>query len=379
MIYLDNASTTEIDGAVLEEMLPYLKDRYGNAGNIYKLGRESMKAISNARRKVADFINASPEQIIFTSGGTESNNTVIRQICSGNMICSDIEHDSVIEAMAQHSMSDGISTTIVPVRVDSGTVNPLSLMSAIDKETKLVSIMYVNNELGTVNPVRELAEICHEKNVLFHTDCVQAAACKKIDVKKIGCDFLSISGHKIHAPKGIGALYVKDIKKLRPLIVGGKAQENGLRGSTQNVASIVALGKACELQNIWLKSNSEAKYSEFAEIFKRALAESKIDFKINCESSKEKTNKVLSITIPGIDGESLVLMLDTKDVCISSGSACKAHETKASRVLKAIGLSDEEAHNTVRISFGKYNTVSEVETAARLLVNQVETLRRIKL
>ena len=249
MIYLDNAATTQLDPRVLESMMPYLMTQYGNAGTLYRFGRAANEAIQEARARVARFIGAGPDSIIFTSGGSEANNLVfhgvrdyLKRIGRTHVLVSAVEHDSVLRA-AESLIKDGFDVEYIPV-LGNGTVPSAAVERALRADTGLVSVMYVNNETGVENPVGDIGSICLKHGVLFHTDCVQAAGCHPIDTTSIGCDFLSISAHKIHGPKGTGALYAKDSSILSPLIYGGHDQEFGLRGGTENVAGIVGFGRA---------------------------------------------------------------------------------------------------------------------------------------
>lgn len=397
MIYLDNAATTKIAPTVLEAMLPYLKDEYGNAGTIYGLGRRAADAVAKARKQVADFIGASPEQIIFTSGGTEANNLAIlgckdylERIGKKHIITTPTEHDSVLRA---------VDALCKPLRRNDGKcikpefytsylhTNRYGYISMIELESLLqchndiglVSAMYVNNEIGTVNPIRATGALCRKNCTLFLTDCVQAAGSVVLNVEELGCDFMSISSHKIHGPKGAGALFVRDKQYLSPIINGGLTQEFGLRGGTESVASIVGFGKACELatKGIMEYNRTVLCYKKlFYKILTDGLVDNNLvnDIKIN-GVPPEHNGKVLSLTIKGVDAETLVLMMDSKGVCISAGSACTSHESKPSHVLKAIGLSDDDARSTIRISFSEFNTVHEVEEAAKILAQCVRNLR----
>lgn len=400
MIYLDNAATTPLSPKVLEAMMPYLTEEYGNAGTIYGLGRRAAEAIAKARKQVADFIGASPEQIIFTSGGTEANNLAIlgckdylSRIGKKHIITSPIEHDSVLRAIDalckplsrndKKCIKDEFYTTTLSVN-KHGYISMIELDNLVlhYDDIGIVSVMYVNNEIGTINPIKAMGEFCRKNNILFHTDCVQAAGSIILNVEEIGCDFMSISSHKIHAPKGVGALYVKDKQYLSPIINGGFGQEFGLRGGTENVASIVGFGKACELitEDDMCKQNSTILYLKktFYNILKAELTLYNLqdDVKVN-GNPVDHNGKVLSLTFKNIDAETLVLLMDSKDVCISAGSACTSHESKPSHVLKAIGLSDDEARSTVRISFSEFNELHEVETAAKILAECVRTLRSV--
>lgn len=399
MIYLDNAATTQISPAVLEAMMPYLKDVYANPGTIYGFGRQAADAISKARKQVADFIGAKPEQIIFTSGGTEANNLAIKgcknhltKINKKHIVTSPTEHDSVLRAIESlcNPLCCNDKKCIKPefytsfLSVDKRghiQVDELEHMSYTYDDIGLVSVMYANNEIGVLNNVASVGRICREKHILFHTDCVQAAGSVALDVTKIGCDFMSISSHKIHGVKGVGALYVRDKQYLSPIINGGLVQEFGLRGGTENVAGIVGFGKACELAGKGIEDYSRTVIyykKHFCEILKDRLADEHMENDVSINGLPPRyPGKTLSLTFKNVDAETLVLMMDAKGVCISAGSACTSHESNPSHVLKAIGLSDDEARSTVRISFSEFNTEYEIERAAKLLANCVQTLRGV--
>lgn len=394
MIYLDNSATTPIHPEVLKAMMPYLKGGYGNAGAVYRIGRESAKAIQKAREQVAQLFNASADQIVFTSGGSEGNNMVfsygmrcmLEERGKKHVVISQIEHDSVYEA-ATHmfkpsgkaDIKDDFYTQFIHTKSD-GTVDVKHLEALLDEDESigLVSVMYVNNETGAVNPINHIGEICRERGIMFHTDCVQAAGCHAIDTNTIGCDFATISGHKIHAPKGIGAIYIKDKTLARSLIYGGANQEFGLRGGTENVAGIVGLGKACDLicsdfgtQRVTISLLKRLFYGNMISYMKEANLEDKIH--VNGASVGD-VGKTLNLRVENIDSETLLLMLDAKGVCISAGSACHSHKSEPSRVLTAMGLSDDEARDSVRISFSSTNTPAEVEEAASIFSSCIEAL-----
>lgn len=394
MIYLDNSATTPIHPDVLNAMMPYLKGGYGNAGAVYRIGRESAKAIQKAREQVAQLFNASADQIVFTSGGSEGNNMVfsygmrcmLEELGKKHVVISQIEHDSVYEA-ATHmfkpsgnmNIKDDFYTQFIHTKSD-GTVDVKHLEALLDEDESigLVSVMYVNNETGAVNPVNHIGEICRERGVLFHTDCVQAAGCHPIDTNIIGCDFATISGHKIYAPKGIGAIYIKDKTLARSLIYGGANQEFGLRGGTENVAGIVGLGKACDLicsdfgtQRVTVSLLKRLFYGNMISYLKEVNLEDRIH--VNGASVGD-VGKTLNLRVENIDSETLLLMLDAKGVCISAGSACHSHKSEPSRVLTAMGLSDDEARDSVRISFSSTNTPAEVEEAAAIFSSCIEAL-----
>lgn len=394
MIYLDNSATTPIHPEVLKAMMPYLKGGYGNAGAVYRIGRESAKAIQKAREQVAQLFNASADQIVFTSGGSEGNNMVfsygmrcmLEERGKKHVVISQIEHDSVYEA-ATHmfkpsgkaDIKDDFYTQFIHIKSD-GTVDVKHLEALLDEDESigLVSVMYVNNETGAVNPINHIGEICRERGIIFHTDCVQAAGCHTIDTNTIGCDFATISGHKIHAPKGVGAIYIKDKTLARSLIYGGANQEFGLRGGTENVAGIVGLGKACDLicsdfgtQRVTVSLLKRLFYENMISYLKEAHLEDKIH--VNGASVGD-VGKTLNLRVENIDSETLLLMLDAKGVCISAGSACHSHKSEPSRVLTAMGLSDDEARDSVRISFSSTNTPVEVEEAAAIFSSCIEAL-----
>lgn len=394
MIYLDNSATTPIHPEVLKAMMPYLGGGYGNAGAVYRIGRESAKAIQKAREQVAQLFNASAEQIVFTSGGSEGNNMVfsygmkcmLEERGKKHVVISQIEHDSVYEA-ATHmfkpsgkvNIKDDFYTQFIHTKSD-GTVDVKHLEALLDEDESigLVSVMYVNNETGAVNPINHIGEICRDRGILFHTDCVQAAGCHPIDANIIGCDFATISGHKIYAPKGIGAIYIKDKTLARSLIYGGTNQEFGLRGGTENVASIVGLGKACDLicsdfgtQRVTVSLLKRLFYENMTSYLKELNLEDRIH--VNGASVGD-VGKTLNLRVEDIDSETLLLMLDAKGVCISAGSACHSHRSEPSRVLTAMGLSDDEARDSVRISFSSTNTPAEIEEAAAIFSSCIKTL-----
>lgn len=381
MIYLDNAATTKISPLVLEEMMPYLKDEYGNPGTIYSLGRRAAEAIGQARQKVADFIGASTEQIIFTSGGSEANTIAIRctrkyleSIGKSAILTSSIEHDSVIRA------TDGISS--LQIGVDGfGIVHIENLEQILDENPGigLVSIMYVNNETGAVNPIAEIGRVCAEHGVLFHTDCVQAAGCQPIDVNEIECDFLSLSSHKIHGAKGVGALFVKNKELLTPQIYGGAMQEFGLRSGTENVAGIVGFGKACELAG-----RRREKYLETVSYYKKTfydrlimeLCKHNLDEIVSINGEPiDRDGKTLNLRFENVDAETLLLMLDAQGVCISAGSACRSHESEPSHVLTAMGMTPNQARDSVRVSFSEFNKSCDVIEAAKIMASCIISLR----
>lgn len=388
MIYLDSAATTQIDERVIVAMMPYLKEQYGNPGSLHTLGRASKGAVVKARGQVAKLIKCSPEQVMFTSGGSESNSTVFNGVkdylaTSGkkHILVSAVEHDSVIKA-AQMLIKDGFDIELIPVSCD-GVVSVADIEHRLREDTGLVSVMYVNNETGSVNPVEEIGTLCLKRGILFHTDCVQAVACCDIDVGKIGCDFLSISSHKVHGPKGVGALFVKERGMLIPLVCGGVEQEYGLRGGTENVAGIVGFGEACEILSSQLSTDivttsvlKQKFYGVLQDTLRNQFGLSNV-VDVN-GMSVIHPGKILNIRIDNVDGETLLLMMDRQDVCMSAGSACRSHEKEPSHVLVAMGLSAEEARSSIRISFSRMNDVDEVGEAATILANNIAALESVR-
>lgn len=390
MIYLDNAATTKVLPEVLDAMLPYLTDNYGNAGSLHRLGRDASKAIETARQQVADFLNCQPESIIFTSGGSEANNLAIKGLApyllekrKTGILTSAVEHDSVFSAL--RDMKRDYYSGAIPVNrgciCDAVALEDLlRAMSNSRSPVGLVSVMYANNITGAINNVEMLASIAHNKGALFHTDCVQAAGFQKLDVQRMGCDFLSLSGHKIHAPKGVGALYVKDRSKLSPLISGGSAQEFGLRGGTENVAGIVGFGKACEIaRNYRIRNRSRIEQcrKEFAKVLYDEFQQRNM-LDILKFNAYEQRGKIVNFRVDSVDAQALLLLLDVNGVCVSAGSACQSRESKANRTLLAIGLTEEQARQSVRVSFSECNTVDEVRVAARRVVECVQTIQGLR-
>lgn len=389
MIYLDNASTTQIDRRVLDAMMPYMTDLYGNAGTLYGLGRKSAEAISEARKQVADFIGAEPEQIVFTSGGTEANNMVfcglrehLLKHKKTHIVTSQIEHDSVLKTVRNLTESGSIkdrfdATFVQPM--SSGVVTVDVVKDAIREDTGIVSVMHTNNETGVENPVNKISDVCKKSGVLFHTDAVQAAGCSRIDVNEIGCDFLSLSGHKIHAPKGVGALYIRDKSVIRSMICGGASQEFGLRGGTENVAGIVGLGEACEIIQHQLDDDTKLIYKmkrELYERIKKRLCDCGTGDILHINGEPTRYGKTLNIRFDGVDAETLLLLLDTYGVYVSAGSACRSHESQPSHVLTSMGVDADDARNSIRISLSRTNTFGEVCAASEIIANCVMMLHQ---
>ena len=374
MIYLDNAASTQIHREVLDAMLPYLQELYGNPSSIHRYGRLAHKAIEKARKQVADLINADPSEIFFTSGGTESNNTALCGIALKNhglqLITSSIEHDAILEPCKKLEKS-GFDIIYLPVD-KSGSIDPQMLKNKITEKTCLVSIMFGNNEVGTIQPIEEIGLICNESNVPFHTDAVQAIGKIPIDVKKLGVSMLSISSHKINGPKGIGALFIKRGLTIDPVILGG-GQERGLRSGTENVANIVGFGKACEIAKSNLDKNivSLKKLRDY--LVKRVLEE--IHYVTLNGHPENRLPNNAHFTFLGVNGEDLIIKLDEHGIAASTGSACSVHTQKASHVLQAMGFSHEQITGSLRLTVGMFNTVDEVDETVNVLKKIVTELR----
>ena len=376
-IYLDNAANAPVFPEVLEAMLPWFQpDHVGNPGSIHSQGVQARKAIDNARAQVAKMIGADPSEIYFTSGGTESNNAWLKCFGGDLILTTSLEHDSVLEPLSYGTKRyPPLSVCYVHVNRD-GSVNLDDLervLSSTRNTGRAVSIMWVNNELGTVNPMREIGTLCKKYNTVFHADGVQAAGHINMDVKACGIDFCSLSGHKFGAPPGIGALYISRSAHKSPWIMGG-GQESGMRGGTENVPGIVGLGKAAEIVTERL-SEWKLMWGILRDAFLTALKLQMPDwFYINGDTDNYSSN-IISLTTPGVHSESLLLLLDQEGVYISAGSACSAGSGKLSHVLEGIGLSDEDAACTVRISMGYDTTVEEMQFAAKAIADCSQRLK----
>ncbi len=377
-IYFDNAATTRIDDEVLSSMMPYLKNEYGNASSIYKLGKRSHEAIEKTREEVAKVFNCDKDEIYFTSGGSESDNTAIKGIAYANkdkgkhIITSKIEHPAVLETCKMLER-DGFEVTYLNVD-ENGIISLDELKKSIRKDTILISIMFANNEIGTIEPIKEIGKISREKNIYFHTDAVQAVGNIRIDVKELNIDSLSLSAHKFYGPKGIGVLYMKKGIKFNALINGGH-QEKKKRAGTHNTASIVGLGTALKIAYDNLESHNK-NIKELRDYYIEQVKEKIPYIKINGDLYKRLPGNA-NISFRFIEGEGLLLNLDNKGICASSGSACTSGSLDPSHVLLAIGLPHEIAHGSLRISIGKYNTKEEVDYLIKSLIEIVEKLRNM--
>jgi len=376
LIYLDNAASTQIHEDVLNSMLPYLKEQYGNPSSIHRYGRLTRKAIHKARKQIASLINADPAEILITSGGTESNNTVLMgissQFSSGQIITSSIEHDAILEP-CKKLVSNGFQVDYLPVD-KSGMIDLSDLKNIISENTRLVSIMFGNNEVGTIQPIVEIGKICHKHNILFHTDAVQAVGKLPVDVSELGVDLLSISSHKIHGPKGIGALYIKNDVKINPLILGG-GQEFRLRSGTENVASIVGFGQACEIAQ-----NNLSKNILYVKKLQTLLVERVLDqipeTTFNGHSEFRLSNNA-HFTFLGVNGEDLIIKLDEYGIAASTGSACSVNTQKSSHVLESMGFSLEQITGSLRLTVGIFNTENEIKETVDILKKVVAELRAV--
>ncbi len=361
MIYADNAATTQLDRDAFEAMRPFLCENYGNASQPYSFAMAGKKALKEARRKIACCIGAEPEEIFFTSGGTESNNWVIRSM-PGDVITSAIEHHAVLNPCCSLKKQKR-NAEYVPVSRE-GEINLEFLESHITNRTKLVSIMYANNEIGTIQPVKKIVEIAHEYGCLYHTDAVQAVGHVNINVHDLNVDFLSASAHKFNGPKGIGFLYIRKGVNLEPYLEGG-SQERGLRAGTENIAYIVAMAVALE-KNCKLISENAVYIKGLERRLINRLKEAGIRFFRNGSENRIPGN--VSLSFPDIEGEMLLHRMDLQGICISTGSACDSINTEVSHVIKAIGIPQEYAIGTIRISLGKSNTKEEIDYMASSLI-----------
>lgn len=375
-VYADNAATTKLSPAVLEAMMPYLTEEYGNPSSLYRFGNHAKRAIEQARKEVADVLGAEPFEILFTGGGTEADNWVkeimrsLKAKGKNHFITSAVEHHALLHS-AQRLQKEGFEVTFIPVDRE-GQIDPEQVRAAIRPETGLVSIMFANNEIGTIYPIQEIGAICRQAGVLFHTDAVQAAGHLPINVKEMNIDLLSLSAHKFHGPKGVGAFYCRRGIPLPSLIDGG-AQERGKRAGTENVAGIVGLGAALRLAN---EEMSEA--SARVSAMRDRLIDGILQTVPMCRLNGPRHNRLpgnCNISFLGIEGESLLLRLDLAGIAASSGSACASSSLDPSHVLLAIGLPHEVAHGSVRLSLSDYNTEEDVDYILEKLPEIVSTLR----
>jgi cysteine desulfurase len=390
-VYLDYAATTPLDKDVLKKMLPYLKEKYGNPSSIHKLGRETSAAIDNARIQVAKFLGCKETEIIFTGSASESDNLAIRGLIKSlkqrkrqgekiHIIASRIEHKAVLET-CNDLEKEGIRVTYLPVGLD-GIINIDDLEAEITPETDLITIMYANNEMGAIQPIKKIGQIIKKLNqnkehrIYFHTDAVQTANWLDLNVNELGVDLLTLSGHKIYGPKGVGVLFVGENVKISPIITGG-AHEFNLRAGTENVAGIVGMGEAInQIKNEKLKIKNKIE-----KLRDKLVADVLIKVpgsKLNGPTKDEdKLPNIANFSFEGCEGEALVMYLDQEGIAVSTGSACTSQALTPSHVLMAMGLSDLEAHSSLRVSLGKYTTLQEINYFLKVLPKTVERLRKI--
>jgi len=384
-IYLDNAASTPIYKEVIDEMLPFMLENYGNPSSLHRFGRKARQGLLNSRLKIANSIGANLQEILFTSGGTESNNLALTGTSKlinkmdptyNHIIVSEIEHESILETVKDIEEQQKFKVSLVPVD-NKGIVNEEKFKEMISPKTYLISIMMVNNEIGTIQPIKNLIQIAKNKNknIIFHTDAVQAYGKILINVKDLGVDLLSISAHKINGPKGVGALYIKKGTNIKPVLVGG-GQEKKLRSGTENVQSIIGFGKACEI----FQKNFEIdqKGIKKIQLYTIDTIIKEIPFCRLNGSDKYRISNNINISFSGINGEDLLIKLDENGIGSSTGSACSSNKKqKASHVLKAIGLSHDEISGSIRFSIGHQNTIEEINTMIIKLKEIISELRKI--
>lgn len=378
MIYLDNAATTPMDSEVLESMLPFMREQYGNPSAIYSMGSSAKKAVNQAKRRIAAILNAKQEEIFFTAGGTEADNWALKMVMETyrykgrHLITTAIEHHAILHT-CRYLETQGVEVTYLGVDED-GVIDLEELKQAIRPDTVLISVMFANNEVGTVEPIREIGEIARERGILFHTDAVQAFGQVPIDTEEMHIDLLSASGHKINGPKGVGFLYIRSGLELHSMLHGG-AQESGRRAGTENVPGIAGMAMAAQ------KAADNMKTKGAAEMKLRDYLIDKIEREIPyCRLNGHRTKRLpgnVNFSFRFIQGESLVLMLDRKGICASSGSACTSGELNPSHVLLALGRNEEEAEGALRITLSEKNSMEEMEFVVECLKEAVQKLRSI--
>jgi len=376
LIYLDNNATTKVDPAVVEEMLPYLTELYGNPSSGYRFGQQVSKGLDLARERVAALISAEPGEIVFTSCGTESTNAAINSALQmdrdrQHIVTTRVEHSATLkhcETLAKR----GVEITWLGVS-ENGQIDLAELEKAVRPDTALVTVMWANNETGVLFPIHEIAEIVRAKKALFHTDAVQAVGKIPLNLAESKINFLSLSGHKLHCPKGVGVLYVNKRTKFAPYLIGG-GQEHGKRAGTENVASIVGLGKACEVAGEHLEHENTV-VRAWRDTFENGVLETIEGAQVNGDAEHRLPN-TSNLAFEGIDSEGALMLLDQHHICCSSGSACTTGSVHASHVLKAMGFSDERARASLRFSFSRFNNSGEVEKALEVLPKVISKLRR---
>ncbi len=377
-IYLDYAATTPVDPRVLETMLPYFNDKFANSMSLHSFGQEAKKDLENSRGIVADLIGAKTSEIVFTSSATESNNSVLKGIAFANqkkgkhIIISSIEHSCIMES-SKWLQEHGFEVT--EIKVDqNGLIDPKLVLQAIKKETILVSIMHANNEIGTIQPIRKIGEICKSNNVYFHTDAAQSLGKEKINVQKMNIDLLTASAHKLYGPKGVGLLFVREGVKIDPLLHGG-GHEFGLRGSTVNVAGIVGFAEACKICQEKMKEEDK-EIKRLRNKLIQGILENNKEVVLNGHPERRLANNV-NVAFSYIEGESLLMQLDILGIAVSTGSACSSKKLRPSHVLKSIGLKHHQIQGSLRISLGRWTKEEEIDYLIEVLPGIVEKLRKI--
>ena len=377
-IYLDHAATTPLAGEVLEAMMPYFSECWGNASAVYATGREARRAVEDARKAAAEAIGAQPQEICFTSGGSESDNMAIRGTARAlkdkgkHIITTKIEHHAVLNPCKQLQQEGYEVTFVSPDR--EGKIDPEDIRKAVRQDTILVSVMTANNEIGTIEPVSEIGRICRENGTVFHTDAVQAAGSLPVNVQETGCDLLSLSAHKFYGPKGVGALYIREGTRLSPLIGGGE-QERGLRAGTENVPGIAGLGKAIAMAGENLEQNAKH-MCRMRDRLTEGILSAVPGAAIN-GAMRDRLPNNCSLCFEGIDGEALLLRLDLAGIAASAGSACTAGSREVSHVLKAIGLTEKEAKSSLRLTTGIHTTEEEIDETVKIIGEIVKDLRNM--
>jgi len=374
-IYMDANATTPVLPEVLEAMRPFWTEQFGNASSIHRQGQQARAAVERARESVAGLLSCRAAEVVFTSGGTESDNLALFGVLApgDHLIASSMEHAAVLHAAEALAMR-GVEVTFLP-STPQGVVEPSEMEAALRPNTRLVSVMLANNETGVIQPVRELADLSHAAGALFHTDAVQAAGKLAIDVKALGCDLLSLSGHKMYAPQGVGALFVRRNVRLRPIFFGGN-HERGRRPGTENVAGIAGLGKAAELARMWLANGEQHLLAALRDLLEQGILEQVEEAGVN-GAGAERVANTSNLFFDHVEAEALVIALDLKGLAVSGGSACQSGSTEPSHVLTAMGLSPARARASVRFSLSRLTTEDEVECALALVPAAVARLRKL--
>ncbi|WMW21944.1 cysteine desulfurase NifS [Methanolobus mangrovi] len=376
-IYMDHSATTRVDSLVVDAMLPYFSEMFGNSSSLHSFGMEAAEALSMARKQVAEAIGALPEEIIFTSGGTESDNLAIRGVIPHNsgkkhIITSVVEHPAVLNTCA-YLESLGHEVSYIQVDGD-GVVDLGKLEASIRENTVLISVMHANNEVGTIQPIKEIGQIAKKNNIYFHTDAVQSVGKIPVNVDDLGVDMLSISSHKIHGPKGVGVLYVRKGTTIEPIVFGGN-HENGMRSGTENIPGIVGIGKAMILAKERLDADSKHMQQMRDSLISR-IFESVTDVRLNGHPAQRLPNNV-NLSFKYAEGESMLMLLDMKGIAVSTGSACSSKSLKASHVLSSLNIEDDYIHGSLRISLGRENTMEDIDYVVESLKETVLKLREM--